>query len=224
MSIRYIQIRGVLRCESGVHVGGSRDELEIGGLDNPVVKDVVTGEPYLPGSSIKGRLRSLLERDGGLGLQGGGEPHGCGERTCLFCKVFGPHKQTKHELGPSRLIVRDAYLTEESRSRFRGGEPILEVRTENMVNRRSNTATNPRPVESVARGVTFDLQLALRLFEGDPEAEILDLVRRGLSLLEQDGIGGGISRGHGQITIRYTEPPEWAATPQASSGAGPEAR
>jgi CRISPR-associated protein Csm3 len=213
MPIRYIPIRGTILCESGVRVGGSRDELEIGGMDNPVVRDARSGEPYLPGSSLKGRMRSLIERDSGLSLGGRNqeEPHGCGRDDCLFCKVFGPHKNTNHRLGPSRLIVRDAYLTEESRKELQGGGPVMDVRTENMVNRRSNTATNPRPVERVARGVTFDLELVVRLFENDQPDEVLTMLRRGLELLAIEGVGDGISRGHGQISISFSEPKEWAA-------------
>jgi CRISPR-associated protein Csm3 len=214
MSVRYVAIKGTIRCESGVRVGGSRDELEIGGLDNPVLRERGTDEPYLPGSSLKGRMRSLLERDLEMTLGGrnGDEPHGCDRQDCLFCKVFGPHKITKHRHGPSRLIVRDAYLSADSREKLENGGDIVEVRTENMVNRQSNTATHPRPVERVLRGVTFDLRLTLRLFDGDPEAKVLELVRRGLELLACDGIGGGISRGHGQISITLQEPAEWAKT------------
>jgi CRISPR-associated protein Csm3 len=211
MPIRYVPIRGVIRCESGVRVGGSRDELEIGGMDNPVVRDTRSGEPYLPGSSLKGRMRSLLERDRGLRLKGNGEPHGCTDLRCLFCRVFGPHKETRHEFGPSRLIVRDAYLTEASRREFQGGGAVIDVRTENMVNRRSNTATNPRPVERVSRGVTFELEMVVRLFEGDREEEVLPLVRRGIELMAMEGVGGGISRGHGQIAVTLSEPAEWAS-------------
>ena len=39
--------------------------LEIGGADNPVVKDAF-GLPYIPGSSLRGRIRSLLENAMGL--------------------------------------------------------------------------------------------------------------------------------------------------------------
>jgi CRISPR-associated protein Csm3 len=216
MGIRFEQINGTIRCESGVRVGGSRDELEIGGIDNPVLREGPTHQPYLPGSSIKGRMRSLLERyyNVPLGGRDRNEPHGCTEDSCLFCKVFGPHKQTIHRHGPSRLIVRDAYLSSASNEAFQADEKrIIDVRTENMVNRLSNTAQNPRPVERVARGTLFDLALTLRMMDGDPEPKIKRMVRRGLLLLAMDGIGSGISRGHGQISISIETPQEWGNLP-----------
>jgi CRISPR-associated protein Csm3 len=155
-----------------------------------------------------------VERDLNLEFSGNqrkDEPHGCAKSDCLFCKVFGPHKKTKHELGPSRLIVRDAFLTAECRAEFqRDPDRLLDVRTENMVNRLSNTATNPRPVERVARGVTFDLEMVVRLQQGDDREEILAMLKRGLELMQQDGVGGGASRGNGKIRIEVTEPAEWA--------------
>lgn len=210
MSIRYVPILGVIECVSGVRVGGTRDELEIGGMDNPVVRDGATGQPYLPGSSLRGRMRALLEQNGPFPPQRNGEPHGCADPTCRLCNVFGPHKITNHARGPSRLIVRDAFLNQESVQRFQA-EPdtVVESRTENMVDRQSNTAKHPRPMERVTRGTVFLLNMSVRVLERDQEADNLELVRQGLRLLEQDGIGGGISRGHGHICIRVEEPAGW---------------
>src|SRR5450432_3489191 len=58
-------IEGELQCETGLHIGAGKGSLEIGGADNPVVKDAF-GMPYIPGSSLRGRLRALLENALGL--------------------------------------------------------------------------------------------------------------------------------------------------------------
>src|SRR5919205_1694031 len=56
-----------LTCETGLHIGAGKGSLEIGGADNPVVKDAF-GRPYIPGSSLRGKLRSLLEQHAGLAV------------------------------------------------------------------------------------------------------------------------------------------------------------
>jgi CRISPR-associated protein Csm3 len=57
-----IRIESILLVETGLHIGGGGETLDIGGLDKPVIRDPLTQQPYLPGSSIKGKLRSILER------------------------------------------------------------------------------------------------------------------------------------------------------------------
>jgi CRISPR-associated protein Csm3 len=57
-----IRIESKLLVETGLHIGGGNETLDIGGLDKPVIRDPLTQQPYLPGSSIKGKLRSILER------------------------------------------------------------------------------------------------------------------------------------------------------------------
>ena len=60
-------LEGDLECQSGLHIGAGKGSLEIGGADNPVVKDAF-GLPYIPGSSLRGKLRSLLEQSSGLSV------------------------------------------------------------------------------------------------------------------------------------------------------------
>lgn len=104
----------------------------IGGSDNPVIKNPVTGHPYVPGSSLKGKMRAELEKQ--LGKAGGrnqDEPCGCAERSCSVCRLFGAHKNTRSTLGPSRIIVRDG-------RRISGGQ--IENKTENVINRKTGAA------------------------------------------------------------------------------------
>src|SRR6059058_3008381 len=113
--IGYRKINGTITCETGLRIGGSSENMEIGGMENAIVRHPITGEPYIPGSSLKGKLRALLEyrldrrdRRGQPKGQAGrdnGEPCECGR--CVICRVFGPHKNPSHDLGPTRALFRD---------------------------------------------------------------------------------------------------------------------
>ena len=142
--VKHARWEGTLTLLSGTHVGGSKDDLEIGGTDNPVIRDPVTREPYVPGSSLKGKLRNLLEQRYPRARSRPDQPCGCGQEGCAPCTLCGPHFNTNHNLGPSRLIVRDAVLTEGSRVRAQGllaeGTPMVEIKQETMIDRRMGLA------------------------------------------------------------------------------------
>ena len=195
----------IARCESGLHIGGSQDELTIGGSDNPVIKNPETREPYIPGSSLKGKMRAELEKQ--LGRVGGhrnDEPCGCGR--CAICRVFGAHKNTRSKLGPSRIIVRDGRLRE-------GGH--IENKTENVINRQTGAAQHPRSIERVVDGTQFNMQIVLQAFDLDDSFEHRDrngknhrgdqalqaVIADGLQLVELTGLGGGTSRGSGAVSF-----------------------
>jgi CRISPR-associated protein Csm3 len=206
--IKHKIIKGTLTCETGLRIGGSKDDIEIGGMDNPIIRDPLTNLPYLPGSSIKGKTRSLLElKHGRVGRDG--EPCGCG--ACLVCRVFGPHKNVRHDLGPTRIIVRDARLTPESEAALRKmqdekGLLYAEVKTENIVNRLTGVAADRglRTQERVPAGTVFDFEISVRIFDDDNEQQILDFIREGLDLLQKDYLGGSGSRGYGKVRLDYT--------------------
>ena len=148
-------IRFVALCDSGLHIGGSQDELTIGGADNPVIKNPETRRPYIPGSSLKGKMRAELEKETGrVGGRREDEPCGCG--NCLVCRVFGAHKNSASRLGPSRIIVRDGQL-------HKGGH--IENKTENVINRQTGAAQHPRTNERVVEGTEFRMQIVLQVFE-----------------------------------------------------------
>lgn len=209
---KHVLISARLLLRSGTKVGGSKEELEIGGTDNPVIRNPLTKEPYIPGSSLKGKLRSLLEYK--YGKQGpDGRPCGCAQPQCPVCTLFGPHFVQNHTLGPSRLIVRDAPLTPESRvalSRLRDeGLPMVEIKSENIIDRRTGVAAQrggPRSQERVPSGppespIAFQLNMSLRVFRGDSEAQHTAWVKEALSLLERDTLGGSGTRGYGWVKI-----------------------
>ena len=158
--IQYHEITGVIRCVSGLRIGGSDDLLQIGGTDLTCVKHPVTLKPYLPGSSLKGKMRSELEAKlGRFGGREGSEPCGCGK--CMVCRVFGMHKPKANELGPSRIIVRDAQLLE-------GGQ--TELKSENVIDRKSGAAMHPRKVERVVAGSSFTLRIGIQEWDLDKDA------------------------------------------------------
>jgi CRISPR-associated protein Csm3 len=202
------KIKGTITCVSGLRVGGTEDQLEIGGLDLPVIKHPETLAPYIPGSSLKGRMRSELEHQ--LGKYSGrekNEPCGCFRKDCPVCRVFGPHKfdprregVTNHP-GPTRLLVRDAQAE---------GPTPLEIKTESVNDRVTGQAGHPRQLERVAAGGHFGLRLTLQVYDDDTDFKfegkegkeaLLAVVRKALRLVEDTGIGGGLSRGSGEVSI-----------------------
>ena len=205
------EITFTLRCESGLHIGGSQDELKIGGSDNPVIKNPATDEPYVPGSSLKGKMRAELERQlGKFGRNSNDDPCGCAENDCPVCRMFGAHFNPRSELGPSRIIVRDGRLQ-------KGGH--IEDKNENTVRRQAGGAQNPRSNERVAEGSEFSMQIVLQILDLDNRFQYTSSTRRtggsaytgaealqaivadGLHLVHMTGLGGGTSRGSGAVSF-----------------------
>ncbi len=198
-------LNGTLNVLSGLHIGAGRDVIEIGGMDQPIIKHPITSAPYVPGSSIKGKMRSLLEiyyfinTPGTRKFVGEGKPCGCGERTCPACVIFGAASDKKDiNIGPTRLLVRDAMLSSHHQDLFDKGELPMEVKYENIIHRVKGVAEHPRPLERVPAGVTFDFSMSFKVFEGD-DPSFLDYVYKGLRLIELDALGGCGSRGCGQV-------------------------
>jgi len=201
------KITGKIVVKTGLHIGGGNDKVEIGGMDNPVIRNPFTREPYIPGSSLKGKMRALLEWKEDKVKQSGGDPCKCGKPDCKICRVFGSGNSGEQEnaklRGPSRLIIRDAELTKESKENFSKGKPILEDKIENGLNRITARA-NPRHIERVVPGVEFNFELVYRIIDiddgGKKDEELFNtVVLEGLRLLQNDYLGGGGSRGNGRI-------------------------
>jgi len=212
---KYIIIQGKLICKTGLRIGGSKEELEIGGLDNPIIRDPVDELPYIPGSSMKGKLRSLLEyKYNRVGANG--NPCGCGKPLdeCPVCTIFGPHMKPAHDLGPSRLIVRDCLVSEESRANLarleKQGLGYSELKTENIIDRRTGTARagGLRTMERVPKGTEFNLNISVRVFEQDDEAKMVGYVKEALELLQKDYLGGSGTRGYGWVEVQYEVVPD----------------
>ncbi len=209
------RITATLTVVTGLRVGGSQETMEISGLDNPIVRNPANAEPYIPGSSIKGRMRSLAEwyfgelpRDGEVTKP---------REDARTARVFGlPAKSVGQQAsdaekkaytrGPTRLVVRDAHLAQAWRDQFRAGRPVTEVKSENSINRLTSMA-NPRPMERVLPGVQFEVEMLFRVFDVDgdggagDERDFKDVLLVAMKLAEADALGGGSSRGNGKFRL-----------------------
>lgn len=200
------KITGEISCLSNLHIGGGKDTLGIGAMDNPVIKHPITMEPYIPGSSLKGKMRCSMERmERDLSEATNEKPCACDQ--CMVCRIFGSLNNTKKRVAPTRLIVRDAPLTEKSREQvytsIAEGRGIFDVKSETAINRSTGQAQNGslRQVEYVPSGLSFKLELVLQVFDGDREDECIAYVKKALKAVEDTYIGGMGSRGYGQIKL-----------------------
>lgn len=217
------EIKGKIILRSGLHIGAGDTEMKIGGTDNPVIKHPHTLEPYIPGSSLKGKVRALLEMRSGLmlktkgapvslttfkGLQQGKEKNDCEKILKLFGSSGADTKTDSKEeelLGPTRVSFADCSLNEEWRKNASKEHLALtEVKSENTINRIEGTATNPRSVERVPEGVKFDFVITLKQL--NPDENLEDFLFDGLKLLEMDALGGSGSRGYGRIKLEFDDP------------------
>ena len=203
-----LEIKAKLVLQTGLHIGAGDSEMHIGGIDNSVIKHPITQSPYIPGSSLKGKIRTLLEWRSGavqsspLSLKDISKNP---EEVKNILRLFGisgdaqNSEQEVAEIGVSRLAFWDCALNEAWENAIREDNQLLtEAKSENTIDRITSTAGNPRQTERVPAGAEFDFKLTLRQFEGD-KPELLDLVLKGLKLLELDSLGGSGSRGYGKV-------------------------
>ncbi len=207
------QINGTIHIISGLHIGSGNTEMHIGGTDNPVIKNPITQEPYIPGSSIKGKMRSLMEWKAGIVNETNGKPVSFKTYSSLdgekkqqagkILKLFGgaPEQNSNEEdikqIGITRLSFWDCSLSADWVNRIKNNNLTLtEVKMENTIDRISGTASNPRNTERIPAGAEFDFKLSIRVHNNE---DILDSVLTGLRLLELTGLGGSGSRGYGKI-------------------------
>ena len=207
--IAFHTISGVIRCVSGLRVGGSDELLEAGAADLTCIKHPVTLQPFIPGSSLKGRLRSEMEfKLGKYGLDRDHrptEPCGCGQNDCLICRIFGPHKNTRHQLGPSRLISRDAQPSPNQVIAY-------ENKTESANNRQTGANHDPRKMERVAAGTEFDFRLTIQEWDSDSICSyngntaglaLVEFIKVAMRAVENTGIGSGVGRGSGEVQFKH---------------------
>ncbi len=205
-----IIITGTIEALTGLAIGGSNSAMGIGGVDKGVIRNPVSGQPYIPGSTLKGKMRSLIElRDGTLGTtkMGAIESGPVEDQKYLSARLFGNAVRRQDEKQrPSRIIVRDAYLTsEQSKGDFFKNTdlPFTEVKTEVVIDRVTARAM-PRQLERVPAGAKFDFQLVLNIHNEDQEAELVNNTFAALQLVQNDYIGGSGSRGSGQVSFQIT--------------------
>ena len=227
----YVKIKGEIEALTGLHIGGTADSIDKGGIDNPVIKNPVTNVPYIPGSSLRGRMRSLLEKKTAKKLYPmtkdiwmelyKEEKDALGSQVC---RVFG-NSISKRSV-PSVLIVRDALYTKNTLDHYmqggKGGLPITEAKMEIAVDR-ITAHPLPRTIERVPAGAKFDFEIIYKVqtYEnGKFDATSPDVYTKSDDKLKQDlknilwaleqietydGLGGNTSRGYGQVEICIKE-------------------
>lgn len=205
-------ISATLELLSGLRVGAGDSEMRIGGVDNTVIRHPHTQEPYIPGSSLKGKMRSLLEwRSGAVKEEALGwrdydqanPAHKAEVKRIL--QLFGISGDAKvgvaqmGTLGPTRLSFWDCNLVKAWKDGIEANnQPLTEVKSENRINRISGVAEHPRQTERVPAGAQFEFRLSVKRLGGDGD-DLLETALQGLKLLELDSIGGSGSRGYGKV-------------------------
>ena len=201
-----IIISGTITTDTGLHIGGSKNAMEIGGIDNTVIK-TPKGVPYIPGSSLKGKLRSLLAKKISDSQDVDSDPD-------IIKLLFGYQGQNKdnennkaNESQISRLIFRDAYLNEEKfKNDFKDchlATDFTEEKIENNIDRKTGKGQHPRQIERVPAGSVFDFKIVMDVYEGDKKEEMLEMLKLAFALLEDDYLGGNGTRGYGKVKIDH---------------------
>ncbi len=213
---KIVEIKAKLVLQTGLHIGAGDGEMHIGGVDNAIIKHPITQSPYIPGSSLKGKMRTLLEwlsgevREKPLSLndvKNAQDP----QAVKMILRLFGTSAdvgkdQLVKELGVGRLSFWDAHLSKEWEADVRESNLLLtEVKSENTINRITSTAEHPRFMERIPAGAEFEFKLMMKQFAGDDKEALLNLVLKGLKLLEMDSVGGSGSRGYGKVKFEKLE-------------------
>lgn len=179
----YIVLAGNIRCETGMHIGGVAETIEIGGIDKPIIRNPLDGYPYIPGSSLKGKMRSIVEkcvsREGTplVANRHGGDKekkvwrHECDDyeraKDCPLCRMFGATafgaagQDTAQNNYPSMLLVRDGSLSN-ANVLAQDGMPVIEAKMENAIDRLTSAA-HPRTFERVPAGAEFNFEMIYRI-------------------------------------------------------------
>ena len=200
--IKKIVYTGRIKLLTGLHIGGTNTSLNIGGPDKFVVRNPINYVPYIPGSSLKGKMRALVEIANGE-TSGNGQPtsnvqHKAGALFGVSVDAPDAH--------PSRLIVRDAPLCLDDGTDFSHTDLLYtESKTEVAINRITAQA-NPRTFERVPAGACVCLNVVLNIFAGEDEAAWKKTLMQAIRLLEDDYLGGHGSRGYGQVKIELDRP------------------
>jgi CRISPR-associated protein Csm3 len=205
--VKKLIISAKLELLSGIHIGDSKESVQIGGVDSPVVRRKDNNQPYIPGSSLKGKIRSLIEI--ALGENAESKFKNYSKKAEDFERLFGSADF------PSRIIVRDADLTPTSVKSLEDSPfidmPFSEIKMENVIDRIKGTAKGGglRQIERVPAGAEFDVQFIINLVDettgdekytmSDKEQTFMELLKAGISLLEDDYLGGSGSRGYGRV-------------------------
>ncbi|OPY64955.1 MAG: RAMP superfamily protein [Syntrophorhabdaceae bacterium PtaU1.Bin034] len=210
------KLEGTIALKSGLHIGAGDMDMHIGGTDSTVIKHPHTLEPYIPGSSLKGKVRSLLEMASGLvaapGNNGGlvtvetwkkADNPEFKARAEAILKIFGSSGGEDTDItgfGPTRVSFSDCYLDKDWQAVAKTNRyAFTEVKSENKINRISGTADHPRFIERVPEGTRFGFLITFKVLQNGDERLFDEYLLKGLKMLELDAVGGSGSRGYGRI-------------------------
>lgn len=221
------KLEGTLTLKSGLHIGSGNMEMHIGGTDSPVIKHPHTMEPYIPGSSLKGKVRSLLEMESGLMVYTDGnvvssktlqridkevtDNQELKEKCESLLKIFGSSgadKEDETPFGPTRVSFADCYLDIEWKKKAKDNRWLLtEEKSENTIDRIKGTAAGagPRFIERVPEGTKFKFLVTFKVLQDDDHNLLDNFLLKGLKLLEMDALGGSGSRGYGRIAFEFND-------------------
>lgn len=197
--VKKILYTGTIVLKTGLHIGGTNAALNIGGPDKFVVRNPLNNIPYIPGSSLKGKMRALVEIANGCVEVDRGKVGPSKDPDSVSGKLFGVATGSDNNR-PSRLIVRDAELDVDACDFSNTELPYTESKTEVTIDRVTAKAM-PRTFERVPAGAKFKLNMVLNVFEGEDEKELKKTLKQAIELLQDDYLGGHGSRGYGQIKI-----------------------
>ncbi|MCK9225542.1 MAG: type III-A CRISPR-associated RAMP protein Csm3 [Candidatus Muirbacterium halophilum] len=197
-----VKINYILKAETGLHIGGNSGAMEIGGVDNPVLRNPIDSFPYIPGSSLKGKIRCLLEFADGKAVS---KRHECVEDNCKLCQYFGSASDKEKKI-TGKLIFRDSFITDVYKEKLKEINTELlytENKKENTIDRIKGEAT-PRDLERVPAETEFDVEIVASIYN-DNYKDILEYLKKGIDLLEYDYLGGSGTRGSGKVSFKFKE-------------------
>lgn len=188
-----VEIEGILETVTGLHIGGSSAFSAIGAVDSPVIRDGRTNMPMIPGSSLKGKMRTLLaKRYNSVMAKKPDEDAEC--LTSLFGSSRENHVKT------SKVLFSDMFLENGEELKRAGLTGPTEVKFENTISRTTAVA-NPRQIERVVRGAAFQMRLIYEVTDEESMIRDFEILKEGFRLLEYDYLGGNGSRGYGRVKI-----------------------
>ena len=178
-----------LEVKTGMHIGGSDMFSAIGAVDSPVVRDPLTGRPIVPGSSLKGKLRTLLARSYAGDIENMPD---FDQDDQVVLRMFGSTKSR------SRLQFVDAFVSNADRMKAVG---LTEVKFENTINRATSQA-KPRQIERVNAGTVFAETIVYDAVNPQQMQQDLQELVKAMKLLQMDYLGGHGSRGSGRVSLK----------------------
>ena len=217
------ELKGTIVLKSGLHIGSGNMEMHIGGTDSPVIKHPHTLEPYIPGSSLKGKVRSLLEMESGLMIHTKGDVVSSKilsevknnptlkDKCEAILKIFGSSGADREDetgFGPTRVSFADCYLNSEWKKKAMDNRWLLtEEKSENTIDRIRGTVAGagPRFIERVPEGTKFRFLVTFKILQEGDEELFDEVLLKGLKLLEMDALGGNGSRGYGRVAFEFND-------------------